>query len=120
VSHHNHRLDVTEYTSSDKYHFAKANESVYNRIQTDPAFKAHLETNYPGAVKHVSPTRNGTFRGTSPKGVTWHHATSSQVAGQSGWLQLVDQSDHSKFHKIYHPDDIGGRNEWGGGTSCRK
>jgi len=27
--------------------------------------------------------------------------------------------DHRKYHKIYHPEDIGGRNQWGGGTICR-
>jgi RHS repeat-associated protein len=120
VSYHNHRLDPTEYTNTDKYHFAKANESLYTRMQADPHLGPALEAQYPGITKHVSPTRNGTFRGTAPKGVTWHHATADQIGGQKGWLQLVDKDDHGTFHKIYHPDDIGGRNEWGGGTACRK
>jgi RHS repeat-associated protein len=117
---HSHRLDPTEYTNTDKYHFAKANEALHNRIKADPQFGQALETQYPGINKHVSPTKNNTFRGTAPKNVTWHHATEAQVGGQKGWLQLVDRNDHKTFHKIYHPDDIGGRNEWGGGTACRK
>ena len=120
VSSHNHRLDPSEYTNTDKYHFSKANEAVHNRIQADPQYGQALESKYPGITKHVSPTRNGTFRGTSPKGMTWHHATAAQSGAQNGWLHLVDHKDHATFHKIYHPDDIGGRNEWGGGTACRK
>ncbi|MEK5039315.1 RHS repeat-associated core domain-containing protein [Sporosarcina sp. FSL K6-3457] len=113
---HSHLLKSSEFTNTDTYHFSKANESLHKAFQNDPAFKAAMEAQYPGVSKHVASTRMGTYRGTAPKGITWHHATSSQVDGQKGWLQLVDQ----KYHKIYHPDDIGGRNEWGGGTSCRK
>lgn len=119
-TYHSHRLNTGEYTNTDAYHFAKGNESLHNKFQSDPKFAAAMEAKYPGITKHVAPTKAGTFRGTAPKGTTWHHATSSQVGGEKGWLQLVDMTDHSKFHKIYHPDDIGGRNEWGGGTSCRK
>ncbi|MEG0528150.1 MAG: RHS repeat-associated core domain-containing protein, partial [Longicatena sp.] len=117
---HSHLLKSSEFTNTDAYHFSKANESLHKAFQNDPAFKAAMEAKYPGISKHVAPTRLDTYRGTAPKGTTWHHATSSQVNGQKGWLQIVDQKDHSKYHKIYHPDDIGGRNEWGGGTTCRK
>lgn len=118
-SFHNHQLNQNEFTLKDKEHFAKANETLHNKFQRHPEWAAKMEKKYPGITKHVAPTRAGTFRGTAPKGTTWHHATTSQVGGKAGVLQLVDMNDHSKFHKIYHPEDIGGRNQWGGGTGCR-
>ncbi|EFE96277.1 RHS repeat-associated core domain-containing protein [Serratia odorifera] len=111
---HEHTLDSSEYTMTDKEHFSRANESVYKRLQVDPDFKRELQVKYPGVVEHVQPMRNGKFRGTSPKGMTWHHGDSP------GSLQLADFNDHKSYHKIYHPDGTGGRNKWGGGTSCRK
>ncbi|WP_298506451.1 HNH endonuclease [uncultured Maribacter sp.] len=118
-SFHNHQLQPNEYTKPDKYHFSKSNESLHNKFQRHPEYAAKMEKNYPGIQKHVAPTRRGTFRSTSPKGTTWHHATTAQTGGKKGVLQLVDMKDHSKYHKIYHPEDIGGRNQWGGGTGCR-
>ncbi|TNL05274.1 type IV secretion protein Rhs [Kosakonia cowanii] len=111
---HEHTLDPSEYTMTDKEHFSRANESVYKRLQVDPDFKRELQVKYPGVVEHVQPMRNGQFRGSSPKGMTWHHGDSP------GSLQLADFNDHKSYHKIYHPDGTGGRNKWGGGTSCRK
>lgn len=40
--------------------------------------------------------------------------------GEKGWLQLVHRIDHSTFHKIYHPEGYGGKEEWGGGSIYRK
>ncbi|NIF24403.1 hypothetical protein F3J40_22785 [Pantoea sp. Acro-835] len=111
---HEHTLDPSEYTMTDKEHFSRANESVYKRLQTDAEFKREIQTKYPGVVDHVQPMRNGNFRGSSPKGMTWHHGDSP------GSLQLADFNDHKSYHKIYHPDGTGGRNKWGGGTQCRK
>ncbi|EPV2478830.1 RHS repeat-associated core domain-containing protein [Enterobacter ludwigii] len=111
---HEHTLDSSEYTLTDKEHFSRANESVYKRLQVDPDFKRELQVKYPGVVEHVQPMKNGKFRGSSPKGMTWHHGDSP------GSLQLADFNDHKSYHKIYHPDGTGGRNKWGGGTSCRK
>lgn len=34
-------------------------------------------------------------------------------------LSLVDRKDHRTYHKIYHPNDSGGRHKWDGGTKCR-
>ncbi|MBE7649228.1 Rhs-family protein [Tenacibaculum finnmarkense genomovar ulcerans] len=119
-SFHNHQLSPNEYLMTDKEHFSKANESLHNKFQNNPEYAAKMEKKHPGITKHVAPTRRGTHRGTSPKGTTWHHATSSQFRGRNGGIQLVDMADHRKFHKIYHPEDIGGRNQWGGGTSYRK
>jgi len=118
-SFHDHQLDPSEFMENDRYHFSKANESLHKKFLNDPQYAAEMERKYPGIKDHVSPTRNGTYRGTAPKNATWHHATSSQTGGTKGVLQLVDKNDHSKYHKIYHPEDIGGRNQWGGGTSCR-
>ena len=110
---HEHVLLPSEYTMSDSYHFRQANQSVYQRLQTDLEFRRTLQTKYPGVVEHVQPMRNGNFRGTSPPKMTWHHAD------KPGSLVLADWNDHNKFAKIYHPDGTGGRNKWGGGTGCR-
>ena len=111
---HEHMLTPSEYTLTDKEHFSRANESVYRRLQIDPDFRRELQTKYPGVIEHVQPMKNGKFRGSSPKGMTWHHGDSP------GSLQLADFNDHRSYHKIYHPDGTGGRNKWGGGTACRK
>jgi RHS repeat-associated protein len=116
---HNHQLNQSEYTLNDKEHFSKANETLHKKFERHPEFAAKMEKKYPGITKHVSPTKTGNYRGTAPKGTTWHHATTSQTGGKAGVLQLVDMKDHSKYHKIYHPEDVGGRNQWGGGTGCR-
>lgn len=71
----------------------------------DPEFKRELQTKYLGAVEHVQPMKNGNFRGSSPKGLTWHHGDST------GSLQLADFNDHKSYHKIYHPDGTGRRNK---------
>jgi RHS repeat-associated protein len=111
---HEHNLSAPEYKLTDSYHFSKANQSVYQRLQTDPEFRRTLQTKYPGVVDHVQPLTNGSFSGDSPPGMTWHHAD------KPGSLVLADMRDHRKFAKIYHPDGTGGRNKWGGGTGCRK
>ena len=116
----NYRLDSSNYMSNDEYQFSKANEDLYKEFQRNPSFANAMERKFPGIRKHVSPTKKGTFRKTAPKGTTWHHATSSQMKGQQGWLQLVHSNDHRKHNKIYHPEDIGGRKEWGGGSTYRK
>jgi RHS repeat-associated protein len=110
---HKHILEATQYTLSDTEHFRLGNQSVYERAQTDSAFRTLLQSKYPGVLEHVAPTRTGRFRGTSPPNMTWHHGDSP------GMLRLVDAGDHAEFHKIYHPDGTGGRNKWGGGTGCR-
>ncbi len=110
---HEHTLTPDQYNLSDPEHFRLGNESVYTRAQTDPAFRQTLQKSYPGVLEHVSPTRSGRFRGSSPPGMTWHHGDSP------GSLKLVDANDHATFHKVYHPDGTGGRNKWGGGTGCR-
>ncbi|WP_034915748.1 RHS repeat-associated core domain-containing protein [Erwinia sp. 9145] len=111
---HEHTLNPDEYTMTDKEHFSRANKSVFERLQTDLDFKRELQTKYPGVVEHVQPMKNGNFRGASPKNMTWHHGD------DPGSLQLADFKDHKNYHKIYHPDGTGGRNKWGGGTTCRK
>jgi RHS repeat-associated protein len=110
---HEHTLKPGEYTLKDSEHIRRGNESVYRRAQTDPQFRRMLQSKYPGALDHVSPTKTGRFRGSSPPGMTWHHGDSP------GSLKLVNARDHRDFHKIYHPDGKGGRNKWGGGTGCR-
>jgi len=111
---HEYTLDPSAYTMTDREHFSMANESLYSRLHVDSAFKKELQTKYPGVVEHVQPMKNGSFRGSSPKGMTWHHGESP------GSLQLTDFNDHKSYHKIYHQDGAGGRSKWGGGTSCRK
>jgi RHS repeat-associated protein len=110
---HEHNLTVAEYKLTDSYHFSQANQSVYQRLQTDPEFRRTLQTKYPGVVEWVQPMSNGSHRAQSPPGMTWHHAD------KPGALVLADRRDHSRFSKVYHPDGTGGRNKWGGGTGCR-
>ncbi len=112
-SFHDHQLDPSEYTKSDDYHFAKANESLHHKMQKHPEYAAKMEKKYPGIGEHVSPGKQGAFSTDPPPGTTWHHAD------EPGKLQLVDRADHRKYHKIHHPDGTGGRNKWGGGTKCR-
>ena len=110
---HEHILHVSEYDLSDAEHFKRGNQSIYERLQTDPEFKRELQLKYPGAVEHVQPSAKGNFKSTAPKGLTWHHEN------QFGVLSLVDRNDHKSYHKIYHPDGSGGRKKWGGGN-CRR
>nr|WP_283771184.1 HNH endonuclease [Pseudomonas syringae] len=110
---HEHTLMTSEYRMSDVEHFSRANQSVYERTQVDYEFKGRLQTEYPSVVEHVQPRIDGSFRGDSPPGMTWHHGD------KPGSLQLVDRVDHKTYHKVYHPDGTGGRNKWGGGTACR-
>ncbi|NUF78645.1 type IV secretion protein Rhs [Snodgrassella sp. ESL0323] len=111
---HEHNLDPSEYKLSDKAQFRRANQSIYERLQNDPAFRREMQTKYPGVVAHVQPNSKGKFKSKSPPGLTWHHEN------KPGVLSLVDYKDHKTYHKIYHPDGSGGRHKWGGGTKCRK
>jgi len=110
---HDHGLEESEYLLSDREQFRSGNQSVYERMQTDPEFKREMQTKYPQAVDWVQPGPNGKFRGSSPPDLTWHHEN------EPGMLVLVDHHDHKTYHKIYHPDGSGGRKKWGGGNSCR-
>ena len=110
---HEHTLDPSEYGLSDPEHFRRGNQSVYERMQREPAFKQEMQTKYPGVVEHVQPSKTGRFKSTPLPGMTWHHGDSP------GSLKLVDYNDHRTYHKIYHPDGSGGRKKWGGGTECR-
>jgi RHS repeat-associated protein len=110
---HEHTLMSSEFKMTDVEHFSRANQSVYERIKVDYDFKKTLQSKYPGVVEHVQPRVDGSFRGSSPPGMTWHHGD------KPGSLQLVDRLDHQTYHKVYHPDGKGGRNKWGGGTACR-
>ncbi|WP_288764151.1 HNH endonuclease [uncultured Weeksella sp.] len=42
----------------------------------------------------------------SPPGLTWHHHE------DLGRLSLVDRTDHSSNHALYHPTGKGGRDIW--------
>ncbi|WP_426576275.1 RHS repeat-associated core domain-containing protein [Xenorhabdus stockiae] len=110
---HEHTLKSSEYELSDRTHFKRGNQSVYERMQVDPEFKREMQTKYPGTVEHVQPSRRGNFKGDAPPSMTWHHEN------ESGKLSLVDRKDHNSYHKIYHPDGSGGRKKWGGGNGCR-
>ncbi|WP_408588576.1 RHS repeat-associated core domain-containing protein [Paraburkholderia bannensis] len=108
------RLPQDMYRSTDPAHFSESNRQLYYGMKNDPALRSALEAKYPGIYEHVSPTRLETFRGRAFRGTTWHHH--GQVGGL---LQLVDTADHSSRHLDYHPNGVGGRNTWGGGTGCR-
>jgi len=102
------------YRQSDGRHFSEANRQLYNAMRNDPALRTNLESRYPGIYDHVSPGRRGGFKPKAYTGTSWHHHP--EVGGN---LQLVDRADHNARHGDYHPKGYGGRNRWGGGTSCR-
>ncbi|EBG5297226.1 hypothetical protein FI178_20145 [Salmonella enterica subsp. enterica] len=110
---HEHTLNPSEYNLSDREHFRRGNQSIYERMKVDPAFRREMQTKYPGVVEHVQPNAKDKFKGDAPPGMTWHHEN------KSGVLSLVDYGDHKTYHKVYHPDGSGGRKKWGGGTGCR-
>lgn len=89
------------------------NQSVYERLQRDSAFKQEMLTKYPGVVEYVQPNSRGNFSKYSPPDMTWHHEN------QPGVLSLVDYNDHKSYHKIYYPDGSGDRHKWSGGKTCR-
>ena len=100
--------------SYGKTHFQNSNEALYNKMQRSSKFAKSMESKYPGVTQHVQPGPNGKFARTSPPGLTWHHSNTP------GKMQLVDHADHSKYHKIYHPDGSGGKKKWGGGRQRKK
>ena len=112
-THFEHNMPASQYMDTDAKQFQKANESLYNKIQSDPKFAKEFTAKYPKAFDSIKPGARGGFPSKSPSGLTWHH---NNTAGQ---LDLVDRTDHKKFHKIYHPDGSGGRDKWGGGKKCR-
>jgi len=108
------RLPSEMYHESDYRHFQEANRQLYYQMKADPFYKANIESQYPGTFDHVSPGKRGAFSGVAPPKLTWHH---HERVG--GLLQLVGKNDHNIRHKDYHPSGKGGRNKWGGGSSCR-
>ncbi|EBD1256639.1 RHS repeat-associated core domain-containing protein [Salmonella enterica subsp. arizonae serovar 62:z4,z32:-] len=58
---HEHTLNPSEYDLSDAEHFRRGNQSVYERMQNDPAFRREMQTKYPGVVEHVQPSSGGKF-----------------------------------------------------------
>ena len=82
-------------------------------MKNNAAFRNKMLTRYPKLQDWLKkPRMSGSPGG---KGVlTWHHSSS-----KGGRLELVDYTDHSKNHGLYHPDNKGGRNKWGGGSVCR-
>jgi len=110
---HEHILNTSEFYLSDREHFKIGNQSIYERMHSDPSFRRDMQKKYPGLAEHVQPGASGRFKGDAPPGMTWHHEN------KLGVLSLVDYNDHKTYHKIYHPDGSGGRKKWGGGAGCR-
>ncbi len=70
---HEKTFSVPEYKLSDAEHFSRANKSLHERMSTDLDFKSTLEAKYPGVAEHVKPRVDGSFSGSSPPELTWHH-----------------------------------------------
>ena len=53
-------------------------------------------------MDHIQPMRNGNFRSSFPKDMTWHHVDMPATP------QLADFNSYKSQYKIYHPDGAGG------------
>jgi RHS repeat-associated protein len=117
-------LDRSLFLESDSVHFRESNRQLASAMRNDPSLRATLEAAYPSTVglaerglrdgMPIAPRQRGAIPTDAPAGLTWHHHPEVP-----GLMQLVDSSDHNTRFPDYHPDGVGGRNRWGGGTSCR-
>lgn len=109
---HKYNMPEDMYKKSDSVHFNRANKDFISRMNGDAAFrKDMLSRNSELKPWLDDPKRN---MGSSPPGHTWHHNE------KPGLLQLVNRTDHSAEHAIYHPEGKGGREIWGGGKDGRE
>lgn len=113
-SYHTAQLDSSEYLLSDSYHFRESNRQLHERFESDSRFRRQMEARYPGITEHVAPGPRGGCSAEAPPGTTWHHDPDNP-----GQLHLVNRDDHNARHGVYHPDGVGGRYTWGGGSSHR-
>lgn len=99
---------------SAEYHFSEANRQLHGAFESDPAFAASMEAQYPGIVDGVSPGPRGGFPRESPSdALTWHHEATTP-----GTMQLVPYEQHvapGPIQGSLHPGGKGGMAIWGGG-----
>ena len=99
---------------SAEYHFSEANRQLHGAFESDPAFAASMEAQYPGIVDGVSPGPRGGFPRESPTdALTWHHEPTTP-----GTMQLVPYEQHvapGPIQGSLHPGGKGGMAIWGGG-----
>ena len=108
-----HDLKQKLWTASDKIQFKDANVEFIKIMEKDPSFRKNMLKRFPKLADWL---KKPAMRN-SPGGqgvLTWHHN-----ASEGGRLELVDFTDHKKNHGLYHPNNKGGRHNWGGGSSCR-
>ncbi|MDI2590369.1 DUF6531 domain-containing protein [Pseudomonas sp. 681] len=99
---------------SDLSHFQEGNKQLYNSMNSDPIYKDHMESAYPGIYEKVSPGPKGAHARSKPHPLlTWHHD-----AYREGVLQLIPTAQHRSggvVADVLHPGQKGGMEIWGGG-----
>ncbi|WAG73538.1 RHS repeat-associated core domain-containing protein [Clostridium estertheticum] len=107
---HQFELDNNFYYASDSVQFRQANKSVVERLNSDTVFRKDMFRRNPELKTWLD---NNPNLSNSPTELTWHHSE------ETGFLKLVDRTDHSTNSSIYHPTGNGGRDMWGGGKLGR-
>ncbi len=100
-------LDDKNIFSSDSVQFNRANKKLFEELNSDLSFRRDMLKRYPELSSWKVDSK-------SPPGLTWHHHE------DLGRLSLVDRTDHSSNHALYHPTGKGGRDIWGGGEDGRR
>jgi hypothetical protein len=111
------KLRPGTYTAADANHFRQANRQLHSFMQENPEFTKALEREFPGITTHVTPGPRGGVADTPPPGLQWHH--DPHLPGN---LQLVPGPHHraaGPVQQSLHPNQKGGREIWGGGTTNR-
>jgi len=100
------QLRPSEFGLSDAEHFSIANQAFGDFFTETPATEAAARAMFGDDFI------DSLLDGRTPEGFTWHHALASQADGEAGWLHLVDQSQHISDFELFHPNGIGGYQEW--------
>lgn len=90
-------LEAKDYQASDRTHFEKANQELFEEVKTNPELSSRFDEIQLEQIENKE----------TPDGYVWHHAE------EPGRLELVDETKHRQSAHT------GGRNIWGGGTSSR-
>ena len=97
------RLNPSEFCESAEFHFQRANEGLADLVAADEdGYRARFGDEFVDAA----------LEGERPEGWTWHHALTSQANGEAGWMHLVPTDYHSTNFGVFHPNGIGGYQEW--------
>jgi len=106
-------LDPAIWGTNDYQHFKAAGQDLLRAFDQDMALRDRLMTISGKTQAEVRTAIEEAARGgKSPDWFTWHHATRAQGGGRAGVMQLVTRTRHAKLKKFFHPQRIGGYEEW--------